>query len=203
MRQQARLFAIMVAAVFPCGGCAAVVGASIATSMATSTATHIAMDRGFGEDKLKRDARAAYERAPPCASMTHGVQNGRVVTVVNDITWSDAPKSGERRVIVDYQIDNRSSGAVLVTPRRLTVSDATGKLTNALEATDSRPTDRLQRDDTTVLPAGVSAPLVSVFDVPPGEYALMVPNGRTEADPEPTWVDGCRFSGPAPTTAQR
>lgn len=199
MRQQARLLAFMVAAVLPCGGCAAVIGASIATSMATSTATHIALDKGFGESKPKRDARAAYERAPPCASMTHGVQNGRVVTVVNDITWSDAPKSGDRRVIVDYQIDNRSSGAVLVTPRRLTVSDATGKLTNALEDADGRS----QRNEMATLPAGLSAPMVSVFEVPPGEYALMVPNGRIESDPEPTWVDGCRFSGPAAATARK
>jgi hypothetical protein len=41
--------------------------------------------------------------------------------------------------------------------------------------------------------------MVSVFEVPPGEYALIVPNGRIESDPAPTWIDGCRFPGPVAT----
>jgi len=52
-------------------------------------------------------------------------------------------------------------------------------------------------DDGAILPSGQSWIMVSVFDLPPADYALMVPNGRTEADPEPTWVDGCRIPPPA------
>jgi len=200
--QQVRQFAVMTAAALSCSGCAAAIGASIAASMATSTATHIALDKALGESKVQRDARAAFERAPACASMPHGVQNGRVATVVNDVMWTDAPEPGNWRVKVDYRISNSSGGDVVVAPRRLTVTDSRGKLTNAQEGNDGLPPGMTAPDTPTTLPAGASWQLASTFEVPAGELALMVPNGRGKSDPEPTWVDGCRFPGP-PATAQR
>ena len=198
MRHQARQLpgTIIALTSLLCGGCALLPVATVATSMATSTGTHIAMDRAFGESKFKRDARAAFERAPPCASMTHGVQNGRIVTMVNDIAWLDIPESRGQRVMVDYRINNRSDSDVIVTPRRLAVTDAAGKLTNAKDDAVGNAANRPAPADAALLAAGDSWPMVSVFEVPPGEYALMVPNGRLESDPAPTWVDGCRFPGP-------
>jgi hypothetical protein len=167
--------------------------------MATSTGTHIALERGFGESKFKRDARAAFERAPPCANMSHGVQNGRIVTTVKDIAWLDIPDSRGQRVMVDYRIDNRSDSDVIVTPRRLAVTNAAGKLTNAKDDAGGNPANSPIPADAELLAAGASWPMVSVFEVPPGEYALIVPNGRIESDPAPTWIDGCRFPGPVAT----
>ncbi len=203
MLRQVGQFTVLAAAALLCSGCAALVGASIATSMATSTATHVALDKGFGENKPQRDARAAYERAPACSSMSHGIQNGRVLTTVNSIMWSDAPTSGNRQVKVDYQIINPSNDDVLVTPRRLTVTDARGKLTTAQDGVEGLQPGQIPPGATATLPAGASWQLSSVFEVPAAELALMVPNGRSKFEPEPTWVDGCRFPGPSPVTALR
>lgn len=189
-----------------CGGCAVITPLGIAASMATSASTHYAMNTFFSEDKLKRDARAAYERAPPCSSMSHGVQNGRAVTVVRDAAWFNffesadgrrlVPSAGQGLVMVDYEITNRSNTDIIVTPRRLTVTNATGQVFNEKIGVGGIQTDEQTPDEGAILPSGQSWIMVSVFDVPPGDYALMVPNGRTETDPEPTWVDGCRIPPP-------
>ena len=41
--------------------------------------------------------------------------------------------------------------------------------------------------------------MLSVFEVPAGEYALLVPSGRTAAEANPHRLVGCRFPGPAAT----
>jgi hypothetical protein len=76
------------------------------------------------------------------------------------------------------------------------VTNAEGQLFNEKLGVGGIQTDETTPDEGAILPAGQSWIMVSVFDVPPGDYALMVPNGRTEADPEPTWVDGCRIPPP-------
>lgn len=192
-------------------GCAVITPLGVAASMATSAGTHYAMNTWFSEDKFKRDARAAYERAPPCSSMGHGVQNGRAVTTVRDMAWFNfyesadgrrlVPSPGQGLVMVDYEITNRSNVDIIVTPRRLTVTNAEGQLFNEKVGvggiqTPNETSGETTPDEGAILPAGQSWIMVSVFDVPPGQYALMVPNGRTEADPEPTWVDGCRIPPP-------
>jgi hypothetical protein len=88
-----------------------------------------------------------------------------------------------------------------VTPRRLTVTNAQGQIFNEKIGVGGIQTPLETSGDTTpdegaILPAGQAWIMVSVFDVPPADYALMVPNGRTEADPAPTWVDGCRIPPP-------
>ena len=185
-----------------CGGC----GIDPVSSLAISVGSNLAMNSLFGESKMTRDARAAFERAPPCSSMSHGVQNGRITTVVRDIAWFDAydfgdgrrlvPASGNGLVMVDYQILNRSDDDVTVTPRRLTVTNAKGKLTREKAGVGDLQSDEAASEESAILPIDQGWSMVSVFEVPPGEYALMVPNGRVPSDPEPTWVDGCRFPGP-------
>ena len=193
-----------------CSGCV-ITPIAIATSLATSAGSNLAMTALFSEDKLKRDARAAYDRAPPCSSMSHGVQNGRAVTLVRDVAWFNfyestdgrrlAPSSGQGLVMVDYEIINRSNTDIIVTPRRLTVTNATGQVFNekigvgGIQIAEQTPDGQTPGEDA-ILPTGQSWTMVSVFDVPPGDYALMVPNGRTAADLEPTWVDGCRIPPP-------
>ena len=184
------------------GGCAV----DPVTSVAASLGSNLVVNALFSEGKQTRDAKAAFKRAPPCSSMTHGVQNGRVVTVVRDIAWFDAyefsdgrrlePSKGNGLVMVDYEIENRSDDDVLVSPRRLTVTDASGRLTLEKAGVGGIEIDAATPDKDAVLPVDRSWPMVSVFEVPPGEYALMVPNGRVPADPEPSWVDACRFPGP-------
>ena len=186
-----------------CGGCAAVPVSTVATSVGSN----LAFNAFFTDSKQTRDAKAAFERAPPCSSMAHGVQNGRVVTVVRDVAWFDAyefpdgrrlePSKGNGLVMVDYEIQNHSDDDVTVSPRRLTVTDAKGRLTHEKAGIGGIESDEATPDEGALLPIDQSWPMVSVFDVPPGEYALMVPNGRIPADPEPTWVDACRFPGPA------
>jgi hypothetical protein len=39
--------------------------------------------------------------------------------------------------------------------------------------------------------------MLSVFEVPAGEYALLVPSGRTNDEANPHRLVGCRFPGPA------
>ena len=70
--------------------------------------------------------------------MSHGVQNGRAVTQVRDAAWFNfyeaangrrlAPSPGQGLVMVDYEITNRSNEDIIVTPRRLTVTNAQGQL---------------------------------------------------------------------------
>jgi hypothetical protein len=188
-----------------CGGCV-ITPIAIATSLATSAGSNLAMNALFSEDKFKRDARAAWERAPPCTSMSHGVQNGRVVTLVRDVAWFNfyesadgrrlAPSAGQGLVMVDYEIINRSNTDIIVTPRRLTLTDQAGRLFNEKIGVGGIQTDDTTPDEGAILRVGEAWIMVSVFDVPPGDYALMVPNGRTETDPAPTWVDGCRIPPP-------
>ncbi len=209
MRQRTNRYAIMAATAVVCGGCA-IAPATIATSMMTSVGSNLALGALFGESKMTRDARAAFERAPPCAAMTHGVQNGRIVTIVRDIAWFDVydfgdgrrlvPASGNGLVMVDYQIINRSDDDVTVTPRRLTVTDAKGRLTREKAGVGGIQSDEATPEEAAILPIDQGWTMVSVFEVPPGDYALMVPNGRAPGDPEPTWVDGCRFPGPTGTS---
>ena len=194
-----------------CGSCA-VTPLGILASAGASAGTNYAMNSWFSGDKLKRDAQAAYNRAPPCISMSHGVQNGRAVTLVRDTAWFNfyeaasgrrlAPSPGQGLVMVDYEIANRSNTDIIVTPRRLTVTNAQGQLFNEKIGvggiqTANETSEAQTPDEGAILPAGQSWLMVSVFDMPPGEYALMVPNGRTDSDPEPTWVDGCRIPPPA------
>ncbi|MBI3199013.1 MAG: hypothetical protein HYZ40_16200 [Rhodospirillales bacterium] len=188
-----------------CGSCA-VTPLGILASAGASAGTNYAMNTWFSGNKLKGDAKAAYERAPPCTSMSHGVQNGRAVTLVRDTAWFNfyeaangrrlTPSPGQGLVMVDYEITNRSNTDIIVTPRRLTVTNAQGQLFNEKAGVGGIQTDETTPDEGAILPDGQAWTMVSVFDVPPGEYALMVPNGRTETDPEPTWVDGCRIPPP-------
>ena len=194
--------------------CSAVLGATLCvgcgmdpvTSVATSVGSNLLVNSLFGESKQTRDSRAAFERAPPCSSMSHGVQNGRVVTVVRDVAWFDAyefpdgrrlvPSRGMGLVLVDYEIQNRSDDDVTVSPRRLTLTDARGRLSHEKAGVGGIETDAATPDEGSILQIGQSWPMVSVFEVPPGEYALMVPNGRLPGDPEPTWADACRIPPP-------
>jgi hypothetical protein len=186
-----------------CAGC----GLDPVTSVAASVASNAGMNLLFGESKQTRDSKAAYERAPPCAAMRGGLQNGRIVTMVRGIAWFDSyqfpdgreltPARGKSLVLVDYEIVNRSDDDVIVSPRRLTVTDARGRLTHGRAGVGGLQTDAATPDEGAILPIDRSWPMVSVFEVTPGDYALMVPNGRLPEDPEPTWVDACRFPGPA------
>src|SRR5258708_10482052 len=199
MRSQGLPFALLA---ILCSGC----GIDPVSSIAISVGSNLAMNSLFGESKMTRDARAAFERAPPCSSMSRGVQNGRIATIVRDIAWFDVydfgdgrrlvPASGNGLVMVDYQIINRSDDDVTVTPRRLTVTNAQGKVTREKAGIGGIQSDEATPDESAVLPIDQGWSMVSVFEVPPGGYALMVPNGRVPGDPEPTWVDGCRLPGP-------
>lgn len=192
------------------GGCAVVTPVAVATSVATSAGTNLAMNLLFSEDKLKRDARAAYERAPPCSSMVKGVPNGRVVTVVRDAAWFDTYDFGDGRrlvpthsrklVFVAYDIANHSDADVVVAPRRLTLIDAKGTLTPEKAGEGGVLSDDAPADEGALLPAERSWTMLSVFEVAPGNYVLIVPNGRAEGDPEPTWFAGCRI--PPPNTGR-
>jgi hypothetical protein len=185
-----------------CSGC----GFDPVSTVAMSVGSNLAMSALFGESKMTRDARAAFERAPPCASMSRDVQNGRVVTMVRDIAWFDVydfgdgrrlvPARGNGLVMVDYDVVNRSDDDATVTPRRLTVTNAQGKVTRENAGVGGIQSHEATPDEAAVLPIDQGWSMVSVFELPPGEYALMVPNGRVPGDPEPTWVDGCRFPGP-------
>jgi len=194
----------------PCAGCAVVTPVAVATSVAASAGTNVAMNLLFSEDKLKRDARAAYERAPPCASMVKGVPNGRVVTVVREAAWFDTYDFGDGRrlvpthnrklVFVAYDIANHSDVELVVAPRRLTLVDAKGTLTPETAGMGGVLSDDAPADEGALLPAERSWTMLSVFEVAPADYVLIVPNGRAEGDPEPTWFAGCRI--PPPTAGR-
>src|SRR5512147_1926200 len=116
-----------------CGGC----GIDPVTSLVASAGSNLMISSLFGDSKQTRDSKAAFERAPPCSTMTHGVQNGRIVTIVRGVAWFDryefpdgrrlVPAKGMQLVLVDYEIENRSDDDVMVSPRRLTVTDSRGR----------------------------------------------------------------------------
>jgi hypothetical protein len=56
---------------------------------------------------------------------------------------------------------------------------------------------KVSLDDDALLRANASWQMLSVFEVPPGEYALLVPSGRTTEEPNPHRLAACRFPGPA------
>jgi hypothetical protein len=182
-------------------------GVDPVTTVALSLGSNLAANSLFGESKMTRDAREAYVRAPPCSSMTRGIPNGRIVTRVREVGWFQyyqfpdgrqfTPSSGNGLVVVDYEIANRGDEDVLVTPRRLVVGDSQGKIAREKAGAGGPPSDPAAPDDEALLRGGNVWGMISVFEAPPGEYALLVPNGRLTEDSDPHWLDGCRFPGPS------
>ncbi len=187
-----------------CGGCDPV-------TMGVGAGASLAANSLLGESKMKQEARQAYAGAPDCIEVTAGIPNGHVVMHLRDIGWyryypmpdgrNVEAEPDKSLVVVEYDITNSTDRVVLVNPARALLSDADGKVTpekaglGGPEIANSSPDSdgRLGRSDTWQM--------LSVFEVAPSAYALLVPNGRMTQEPNPHRLAACRL--PRPTGDQR
>ena len=175
-------------------------------TMGVTAGASLAANALFGDSKMTQVAREAYVRAPICSARPNGIPNGRIVLLVRNIGWysfypmpdgrSVAAESGKSLVVVEYEIANPGDRDVMVNPERALLTDGDGKVAQETAGTGGLRTGKLSLDDDALLRANESWQMLSVFEVPPGEYALLAPGGRTTDEPNPHRLAGCRFSGP-------
>ena len=179
-------------------------------TMGVTAGASLAANALFGDSKMTQVAREAFVRASICSARPNGIPNGRIVLLVRDIGWysfyplpdgrSVGAESGKSLVVVEYEIANPGDRDVLVNPERALLTDADGKVAQETAGFGGQQTGKSSLDDDALLRANESWQMLSVFEVPPGEYALLVPGGRTAEESNPHWLSGCRFPGP---TARR
>jgi hypothetical protein len=182
-----------------CGGCDPVTTGVMAGGSLAANAL-------FGDSKMTQVAREAFVRASICSARPNGIPNGRTVMIVRTIGWysfyplpdgrSIAAESGKSLVVIEYEIANPGDRDVLVNPERALLADADGKIAQETAGIGGLQTGKLSLDDDALLHGGESWQMLSVFEVPPGEYAVLVPSGRTADEPNPHRLVGCRFPGP-------
>ena len=98
--------------------------------------------------------------------------------------------------MIEYEIANPGDRDALVNSERALLTDADGKIAQETAGTGGLHTGKLSLDDDALLHASESWQMLSIFEVPPGEYAVLVPSGRTADEPNPHRLTGCRFPGP-------
>jgi hypothetical protein len=197
-----RVAAMAVAALL-CGGCDPV-------TMGVTTGASLAANALFGDSKMTQVAREAYLHASSCAARPDGIPNGRIMLIVRNIGWYSyyplpnghgvAAEAGKNLAVVDYEIANPGGQDVVVNPGRALLTDADGKVAQEVSGFGGLQAGQSSLDDDATLRSNDSWQMLSVFEVPPGEYALLVPSGRTAEEANPHRLVGCRFPG---STAQR
>jgi hypothetical protein len=175
-------------------------------TMGVSAGASLAANALFGDSKMTQVAREAFVRASICSARPNGIPNGRIVLVARNIAWysfyplpdgrSVAAEAGKSLAVIEYEIANPGDRDVLVNPERALLTDADGKIAQETAGTGGLRTGKLSLDDDALLHGGESWQMLSVFEVPPGEYAILVPSGRTADEPNPHRLTGCRFPGP-------
>jgi len=175
--------------------------------MGVTAGASLAANSLFGDSKMTQVAREAYLRAPICSARPNGIPNGRIVLIVRNIGWysyyplpdgrSVAAESGKSLVAVEYEIANPGDQNVLVNPQRVLLADADGKVAQEVSGAGGLQTGKSALDDDATLRSNESWQMLSVFEVPPGEYAVLAPSGRTPEEANPHRLSGCRFPGPA------
>jgi hypothetical protein len=150
-------------------------------------------------------ARETFVRASICSARSNGIPSGRIVLVAHNSAWcsfyplpdgqSVAAAEGKSLVMVEYEIANPGDRDVLVNPERALLTDADGTIAQETAGIGVLRAGKLPLDDD-ALHGNESWQMVSVFEVPPGEYAILVPSGRTADEPNPHRLTGCRFPGP-------
>ena len=99
--------------------------------------------------------------------------------------------------MVNYEIANPGDQDVLVNPGGALLTDSDGKVAQEVSGAGGLQTGKVSLDEDATLRSNASWQMLSVFEVPPGEYALLVPSGRTTEEVNPHRLVGCRFPGPA------
>jgi len=194
--------ATMTAVALLCGGCDPV-------TMGVSAGASLAANALFGDSKMTQVAREAYLHASTCAVRSNGIPNGRIALVVRNIGWYSyyplpnghgvAAEQGKSLVVVEYEIANPGDQDVLVNPGRALLTDSDGKVAQEVSGSGGPQAGKSSLDEDATLRSNESWQMLSVFEVPPGEYALLVPSGRTTEEANPHRLVGCRFPGPAAT----
>jgi hypothetical protein len=192
--------ATMAAVALVCGGCDSV-------TMGVGAGASLAANALFGDSKMTQVAREAYQRASSCAARPDGIPNGRIMLIVRNIGWYSyyplpnghgvAAEQGKSLVVVEYEIANPGDQDVLVNPDRALLTDSDGKVAQEVSGNGGLQTGKSSLDEDATLRSNESWQMLSVFEVPAGEYALLVPSGRTADEPNPHRLVGCRFPGPA------
>ena len=186
-----------------CGSCDPV-------TMGVTAGAGLAANALFGDSKMTQVARESYLRATSCSARPNGIPNGRIALFVRGVGWysyyplpngrSLTAQSGKNLAVIEYEIANPGDMDVLVNPERALLTDADGQVAQEVAGTGGLRTGKLSLDDDAPLRANESWEMLSVFEVPSGEYALLVPSGRASDEPNPHRLASCRFPGP---TAQR
>jgi hypothetical protein len=189
-------------------GMAAVLGGCDPVTMGVAAGAGLAANALFGDSKMTQVAREAFLRAPICSARPNGVPNGRIMLMVRNVGWysyyplpdgrSVAAESGKSLVVVEYEIVNPGDQNVLVNPQRALLTDADGKVAQEVAGTGGLQAGKVALDTDGLLLGNSSWQMLSVFEVPAGEYALLVPSGRTPEEANPHRLASCRFPGPVP-----
>ena len=175
-------------------------------TMGVSAGASLAANSLFGDSRMTQVAREAYARAPTCSARPDGIPNGRIALSVHNIGWYSyyplpdghgvAAGPGKALVAVEYEIDNPGDVPVLVNPSRALLTDADGNVAQEVAGTGGPQAGKVSLDDDSLLPANRNWQMLSVFEVQTGEYALLVPSGRTTEEDNPHRLAACRFPGP-------
>ena len=175
-------------------------------TMGVTAGAGLAANMLFSDSKMTQVAREAYVRAPICSARPNGIPNGRIVLIVRTVGWygyyplpdgrSVAAESGKSLVVVEYEIANPGDDDVLVNPQRALLTDADGKIAQEIAGSGGLQSGKVSLDDDAPLRGGANWQMLSVFEVPAGEYALLAPSGRTSQQANPHRLAGCRFPGP-------
>ena len=189
---------IITVAALLCAGCDPV-------TMGVTAGAGLAANALFGDSKMTQVAREAYLGASSCAARPNGIPNGRIMLIVGNVGWYSyypmpngrgvPAESGKSLVVVEYEIANPGNESVLVNPQRALLTDADGKVAQEVSGMGGLQAGKVSLDDDALLRGNASWQMLSVFEVPPGEYALLVPSGRTTEEPNPHRLAACRFPG--------
>ncbi len=175
--------------------------------MGVTAGASLAANALFGDSKLTQVAREAYARAPDCSARPNGIPNGRILMFVRNIGWYSyyplpdgrgiTASSGHSLVVIGYEISDPGDRDVLVNPERALLTDAEGKIAEETAGLGGQQAGSIKLDADAALKAGEGWQKLAVFDVAPGEYALLAPNGRATDEPNPHQLVGCRFPAPS------
>lgn len=164
-----------------------------------------------GNAMVREVARATYNRAGSCTNFkTSGAENGSVIVTVPETGFADSydggdgkvikPADGKSLAVVRYKVVSTVDYDSVMTPDRRVVANETGDYW--LENTDNP--QRLRAVLKTgekgyMLPAKAEMTFTAVFEVPRGEYVVVLPRGNKPDDTGQYVALACIFKDGRPT----
>jgi len=165
-----------------------------------------------GNAMVREAARATYNRAGSCSNFkTSGAENGTVSVTVPEAGFADSydggdgkiikPAEGKSLAVVRYKVVSTADHDSVLKPDRRVVAIETGDYW--LENTDNPQRLRAllkSGDKGYMLPAKAEMTFTAVFEVPRGEYVIVLPGGQKPDDTTPQVALVCIFKDGRPAS---